>query len=48
MTTLELITLVLGGAFVIYLLCNISYSIGLSHGITYITNLLRKESEDEE
>ena len=48
MSTLEVIALVLGGAFVIYVLCSISYSIGLSHGIKYITDLILRESEDTE
>lgn len=48
MSTLEVIALIFGGAFVIYLMCSISYSIGLKHGIAYMTNLIRRESEDTE
>ena len=48
MLTLEVIALVIGGAFVLYVLCAISYSIGLSHGIKYMTDLMHRESEDTE
>ena len=48
MSTLEIIALVCGGAFVIYVLCAISYSIGLHNGIEYMKKLLRRETEDTE
>ena len=48
MSTLEVIALVLGGAFVIYVLCCVSYSIGLHSGIKYMTDLMHGESEDTE
>ena len=48
MLTLEVIALVLGGAFVLYVLCAISYSIGLSRGIKYMTDIMHRESEDTE
>ena len=48
MSTLEAIALTIGGAFVIYLMCAISYSIGLRSGIQYMTNVLRREAEESE
>lgn len=48
MSTLEFIALVLCGAFVIYLMCSISYSIGVRHGIHYMTAVMNREGEDTE
>ena len=51
MKTLEFLALLICAAFVIYLMCAISYSIGLKHGIQYMVGVLNrdeKESEDTE
>ena len=48
MTTLELIALISGGAFVLFILGNICYSIGLQHGIQYMVKVINRKDEDED
>jgi hypothetical protein len=42
MGILEIAALVGCGVFVIFIMCYVSYSIGLKHGIKYMTDLLDK------
>lgn len=48
MNTLEFIALLIGGAIAIYLMCAISYSIGLKHGIQYMVGVLNREEDESE